>query len=118
MKGLILYIVSVLLAAIFLPMGIGFGLLVCFYQCRFLGGLKKADTKLLNLAIALDQYGNDAGAELLNAVLITKDSVHRYGNISETISHVTRLNKDAGTLTKTGKILATILISLKDSAFQ
>ena len=66
-----------------------------------------------DLAIATDQYGNGLSKYLFNMLLIKKISVHKFGNIDETISSVIGKNKVAGTLTKLG-IAVDILLDYLD----
>jgi hypothetical protein len=107
--GILLFILSVVISVILLPIGILYGLIYSFVDQHFDIGLKKADDKFLALAKAIDKYGNVACAELFNHTLIKKESVHKFGDIKETISAVIGHNLLAGTLTRTGKALNWIL---------
>jgi hypothetical protein len=107
--GIILYILSILLGILLLPLGITYGIIYSFIDQHFKTGLKKADNKFLELAKAIDKYGNVACAELFNHTLIKENSKHKFGDIKETISAVIGYNLLAGTLSKTGRILNSIL---------
>jgi 8-oxo-dGTP diphosphatase len=107
--GLLLFVLATLLACLLLPAGLLFGLFVALYRHRLRSGLRRADRKLLALAIALDQYGGVVCAELLNATLIKKESPYRFGAISDTISRTVGLNRREGYLTRTGRALNRLL---------
>lgn len=59
----------------------------------------------MDLAIAIDQYGNGLSRHLFNQTLLKKNPVHKFGNIDETISSVIGKNKVAGTLTWLGRVV-------------
>ena len=107
--GLILYIVSILLQLILVPLGILYGIAVSFYKRKFISGLQYANKKFLIVAISGDQFGNSVCRELFNSTLITKESTNRFGKINQTVSEVIGLNLLAGTLTKTGKFVNKLL---------
>lgn len=62
-----------------------------------------------NSAINIDKFGNREFRTLLNKTLIVENSVFKSGNINETISSVLGKNKKMGKLTKTGKLVCSIL---------
>ena len=66
----------------------------------------------MDLAIAIDQYGNGLCQYLFNQTLLKKNPVHKFGNIDETISSVIGKNKVAGTLTWLGTTVDILLDSL------
>jgi 8-oxo-dGTP diphosphatase len=107
--GLLLYLLSLVLSAVLLPVGFVYGVFAAFWRHRWRTGVKTADAKFLELAKSIDKYGNVACAELLNAALIKKDSPHRFGRIEETISKVVGLNLLSGHLTYTGRALNRLL---------
>lgn len=59
-------------------------------------------------AIDIDRFGNKNLRTLLNLTLITKQG-YKFGDPRETISSALGKNKLKNTLTKTGKVLCTIL---------
>lgn len=66
----------------------------------------------LNLATAIDQYGNSLCSYLFNQIFIKRTGSvfpYKFGNIDETISSVLGKNKKQGTLTKFGRALDFIL---------
>lgn len=63
----------------------------------------------MNTAVNLDRFGNYEFRTLWNAVLICKNSTHRFGDFRETISSVLGKNQRAGTLSATGRALAALL---------
>ena len=108
--GAILYIISLIISIILLPLGFVYMIFKMVYKRRFFQeGLPAINQKFLKLATAVDIYGNVACSELFNDTLIKKDSVDKFGNYGETISSVIGKNKLTNTLTKTGKILDAIL---------
>lgn len=108
--GVLLYIVSLIISIILLPLGFVYMIFKMIYKQRFFQeGLPAINQKFLKLATAVDIYGNVACSELFNDTLIKKESIDRFGNYGETISSVIGKNKIKNTLTKTGKILDYIL---------
>lgn len=61
-----------------------------------------------DIALSLDQLGNVLCQHLFNLTLIKRGG-YRFGNVDETISSVVGKNYIAGTLTKTGMVLASVL---------
>lgn len=108
--GVLLWILSLILSLVLLPVGIIFGLIQAIYKKKFFKtGIPNIDKKCLRLATGVDIFGNVACVELFNAVLITKDSKYKFGKHGETISEVIGYNLVCGTLTRTGKLLNSIL---------
>lgn len=103
--GLLLFVLSQLLGIMLFPVGILCGIVVGFVGHRPETGIRTASDKFWLLAVSFDKYGNVVCAELFNATLITKKSVHRFGMLEETISAVIGYNLQAGTLSKAGKTL-------------
>lgn len=62
-----------------------------------------------DVAFSIDQTGNVFCAPIFNVLFLKKESLKLYGNPDETISHVTGVNKLAGTLTIYGRIFAWFL---------
>lgn len=108
--GIILYIVSLIISVILLPVGFIYMIFKMIYKRKFFQeGLPAINQKFKKLATAVDIYGNVACSELFNDILIKKESVDRFGNYGETISSVIGKNKLTNTLTNTGKILDAVL---------
>lgn len=117
--GLLLYIVSFLLAALLFPIGIVYALVYCFYKHHIGAALQSANKKFMVLATAFDKYGNVVCAELFNATLLDKYSVHPFGHIEETISQVIGHNLVNGTLSRTGRMVnAALNFFQKDHALK
>lgn len=93
--GFILFVIAYIL---FLPLTI-----INFFVVKDKKGYFK------NSAINIDKFGNREFRTLLNKTLIVENSVFRFGNINETISSVLGKNKKMGKLTKTGKVICSIL---------
>ena len=99
--GFLLYILSRILQAVLVTIGIIYGLIKCFWGRQFIEGLKNADRKFLILAKSIDKFGNVACSELFNDTLL-KNSTWKFGYINETISGVLGVNKGKRTLSKFG----------------
>lgn len=66
----------------------------------------------LNLATAIDQYGNSLCSYLFNQLLVKKTGdvfPYKFGNIDETISSCIGKNKVQGTLTGLGRFVDYVL---------
>lgn len=107
--GFILYIISVCLQIILIPIGVVYGLCYSFYDTHIIDGFKHANSKFKKMAIGTDVYGNVYMEELLNTTLITKSALHKFGEYGITISAVLGHNQYHNTLTGTGKAIAFIL---------
>ena len=109
MRGVKLYFVAKGLAFITKPVQFFYHL---YLQIKFAispANLKRIDNEYFAKAILEDKYCCYADAELLNALFLTKDSKHKFGNPKETISSVLGKNLVAGTLTKKGYEICAIL---------
>ena len=109
MKGLKLLIIAKFLELIARPFQFFYHLYLQINLFFSDTHLKQIDNRFLALAILEDKYCCNADAELLNALFLTKNSVHKFGNIKETISSVLGKNLLAGTLTKRGYEICAIL---------
>ena len=103
--GFIVFIISLVLRRILEPF---------MYLYNALVALIKGEWSQYNLdlAIAIDQYGNGLCRNLFNQLFIKKTGSvfpHKFGNIDETISSVIGKNKVAGTLTWFGRVFDLIL---------
>ena len=108
--GFILYLISLIISVILLPVGLVYMIFRYIYKRRFFAeGIPGINKKFKKLATAVDIYGNIACSELFNDTLIKKEAVHKFGKYNETISSVIGKNKLKGTLTKTGVLLDEIL---------
>ena len=113
MTGLILYMTASILAFFAKPVQFFYHLYTEVKSALTLANLKKIDNEFLAKAILQDKYCCHEDAELLNALFLTKDSKHLFGNIKETISSVLGKNLVAGTLTKRGYEICRILNDLE-----
>lgn len=95
---MILLLIAIIISVILFPIGF---ILSLFYSNR-----KKY---LYNIAVGIDQLGNIVCAQLFNITLIYPSSIHKFGNIDETISSVIGKNKRANTLTMVGRLLDKLL---------
>ena len=105
-----IWILSLVLSVILLPIGFVFGFIKSIYQNKFFKeGLPNLNQKFKRLSTAIDIFGNVVCAELFNSTLISKNSNHMFGNYGETISEVIGWNKKFNTLSKCGIHLDNIL---------
>jgi hypothetical protein len=111
--GTLLYILSLILRALLVPVGIVYGIIKLFHESHFDRAFKYTDQKFLVMAKSVDKFGNAVCVELFNDTLITKDSAYKFGRIDQTISEVIGYNLKFGTLTKTGKTINWILCKIE-----
>ena len=111
--GLLLYIISKLLGFIAKPFQFFYHLFKEVKAGLTIANLKRIDNEFLAKAILEDKYCNEQDAELLTALFLTKNSIHKFGNKKETISSVLGKNLVAGTLTKKGFEICRILNDLQ-----
>lgn len=104
MIGLILFIISNVLACLIYPIGFLYSVGLTLIK----SGYKTLDDYLFNCALATDQHANVFLAKLFNDVMIKKGG-HKFGNPDETISSVLGKNKLMGKLSLFGKCLDYIL---------
>ena len=104
MIGLILFIISNVLACLIYPIGFIYSVVLTLLK----SGYKRLDDYLFNCALATDQHANVFLAKLFNDVMI-KTGSHKFGNPDETISSVLGKNKLIGKLSYFGKCLDLIL---------
>ena len=102
MLGLILLVVATVLKVAFAPIMYIYGIARSLFNRHF-------NKWNRDLAISKDQYGNALGKYLFNDLLITKNSVHFFGNIDETISSVIGKNNRDGALSIVGRFVDKIL---------
>ena len=95
--GLILTIIAYILLMILSPIGVVISL------------LSKPVDYFWRIAISLDQLGNVICGAPMDYLLITPESVNKFGNPDETISSVLGKNEQSETLTKAGRVLVSFL---------
>ena len=110
MIGLILFIISNVLACLIYPIGFLYSVVLTLLK----SGYKTLDDYLFNCALATDQHANVFLAKLFNDVMI-KQGGHKFGNPDETISSVLGKNKLMGKLSLCGKCLDYILHLLDEN---
>lgn len=114
MKGIIVFIVAVIIGIVLLPLGVIYGIFDAFYHRKFRTAWKRLTHYFWSGAIAIDQLGNALCSELFNDTLI-RPSGAKFGNPDETISSCIGRNKRAGTLTWLGKALDWILDKMDEN---
>jgi hypothetical protein len=106
--GLLLYLLSRLLYALFAPVGFGYACAAAFRRHGW-KGLKALDDKLLRLAIGRDILGGVACAEWFNRALLRPDAPLKFGARWITISEVLGVNQRYRALSLTGRRLKNLL---------
>ena len=116
MKGIMLYLISIVLSFIVKPMTLVIKLARFFVStynnirhCIIVFSWKKLDNEFLLKAIANDKFCNHRDAALLTKLFLTKDSKHAFGNPNETISSVLGKNLLDKTLTEQGYEICALL---------
>lgn len=115
MIGLLLFIIAVSLGSILLPLGFFYMFINLLLTLSLKACIKRYNDYLFAISYMIDLLANVVCSELFNDFLIIKDSIHKFGNIRETISYVLGKNLLAGTLTKEGKWLQQILDRIDES---
>lgn len=100
--GLLLFIISVILSWILIPVFI-------LYAIIRIKKFNLLSNYFTDIALSIDKVGNVIGAPIMNDLLIKKDAVKFYGNQNETISGVTGLNYINGKCTFIGILLSKTL---------
>lgn len=106
--GLLLYIVSVLISLVVMPVGFVYACVLAIKH-HGLKGLKVIDDKLLKLAIGRDILGGVVCAEWFNRALIKQDAPLKFGARWITISEVLGVNARHRKLSMTGRRLKNLL---------
>ena len=110
--GLLLFVISIVLFFITVPLGVLYGFLYTLVK----KGLKGIGFFALEMAISIDQLGNVSMQHLLNLLWITKGG-YQFGNRDETISSVLGKNQQNNSLSKFGKVMVFLLDKIdKDHA--
>lgn len=102
--GLLLFIISLILVVLTVPLGFLYG--ICYKLLT--KGLTGLGEYTLKIAISIDQLGNVIMQHLLNLLWIKKGG-YKFGNRDETISSALGRNKVLGTLTSFGRLMDKIL---------
>lgn len=105
--GLILFLVSQVLAILFKPLGFVYSCICVLVK----SGYKELDRYLLNCAVSTDQSGNAYCGKLFNDILI-KPGGYKFSNRDETVSSCLGKNQKLRKLTTIGEILTWVLNTL------
>lgn len=111
--GFLLYIISVILGILLIPVGIIYGFFRNFYHTHIGYAIKKTNAKFLKMAVGLDIFGNVYGEELLNTLLIKREATYKFGEFGTTVSAILGASQYFGTLTPLGKAIANTLNKLQ-----
>jgi hypothetical protein len=113
--GLLLFIVSIILGAVFF--GISLVLTPIYYILTFKWktGAKKLDRYFYLCALGVDQLGNVLTSQVLNKALLKGKPQYEslyFGNPDDTISYIIGQNKYGNNLTRIGKAIDWVLHKL------
>ena len=100
--GILLFIVAIIFQWLLTP-------LFMLYAILRLGSFRKISEYFHNSAFGIDQLGNIMGAPIMNDLLLKKDAIKLYGDVDQTISHVTGVNYIENKMTWMGRLIARIL---------
>ena len=106
--GFLLFIISVILTIITVPLGMLYTILKLLFNGKFAVLFKISNGYFYRFALAIDQMGNVAMQDLFNDIFILKNG-YKFGNLDETISSVLGKNERTKTLTDLGRALVRIL---------
>jgi len=106
--GLILFIISVVLTVVTVPLGVLYTVVKFISEGKFALLFKVANGYFYHFALAIDQMGNVAMQDLFNDILIKKGG-YKFGDVNETISSVLGKNERLKTLASLGKALVMFL---------
>jgi hypothetical protein len=114
LKWMLIYILSQILSALLVTIGVPYGLFKDFKGRQIGVALRRAGDKLKLLATTVDKSGNVSCKELFTDTLLKKDALTKYpfGDLSETISGVVGINHELKTTSKTGEWVARTLDNL------
>lgn len=103
--GILLFITSVALTIVSVPLGLIYGLIYTLLSTR----LKGVGDYCLEIAIVVDQQGNVIMQYIFNHLWISGKDKYKFGDRNETISSVLGKNQVNGTLTTFGKFIVRVL---------
>lgn len=108
MKGIVVFIIAVVLSSILVPIGFFWGVVDSFYKRGFKEGYKRLSDFFWDSALSIDQTANVLCREFFNDTLILPNG-YKFGNPDETISGVIGKNKLESKLTRAGRLLDWVL---------
>jgi hypothetical protein len=103
--GFLLYVISIVLYLVLLPVNL---IVVLIKYSKNKGFFNSLSGYFRVNAVSVDRFGNSAYRTLFNLTLINKDG-YQFGSKCETISSVLGKNQLAGTLSRCGKVIVYIL---------
>lgn len=106
--GLLLFIISILLTIITVPIGMLYTIIKLTFNGKFAVLFRVTNGYFYRFALAIDQMGNVAMQDLFNDIFILKNG-YKFGDVDETISSVLGKNERLLTLTLLGRIIVNIL---------
>jgi hypothetical protein len=114
LKWMAIYILSRVLSAILVTIGIPYGIVKAFMGRQIGVALRIAGDKFKVLATTVDKSGNVSCKELWTDTLLKRNTVTKYpfGDLTETISGVIGINHELKKTSKTGEWVARTLDNL------
>lgn len=100
--GFILNIVATICMLVFAPIGLPTSVLFTWWNRSLPYAITRLNEQYTSLAVCKDVLLGIALAPLLNKILITKDSIYKFGIFPQTISYVIGINHINGSITKFG----------------
>jgi hypothetical protein len=100
--GFILNIVATICMLVFAPIGLPTSVLFTWWNRSLPYAIARLNEQYTSLAVCKDVLLGIALAPLLNKILITKDSIYKFGIFPQTISYVIGINHINGSITKFG----------------
>jgi len=107
--NLLLALLAIAILSTFGVVGMLYTFFVYFYKRKIGKSLETSAKRFKKIAVLIDKFGNVIADEFWNAILITKEATHKFGNWTETMSYVLALAQMRGHLTDAGKFLVWFL---------
>jgi hypothetical protein len=106
--GFLLFIISIILTAITVPLGMIYTVFKFISKNKFVLLFKVSNGYFYKFALSIDQMGNVAMQDLFNDIFIIKNG-YQFGDEDETISSVLGKNERLQTLSGMGKFIVKFL---------
>jgi hypothetical protein len=100
--GFILNLIATICMLVFAPLGLPVSVLFTWWNKSLTYAINRLNEQYTSLAVCKDVLLGIALAPLLNKILITKDSIYKFGIFPQTISYVIGINHINGSITKFG----------------
>jgi hypothetical protein len=101
-----LAVIAICLLLCIAPPAIIYTILISYYRYDIRTATKRISKYSLNLGISLDQTGNLVGMDIFSDTLLSTGKGIQYGNMDQTISHVTGVQEHKNNLSWLGEFVA------------